>query len=146
MPHPDMPEDVKADYDEARDIVGKSPRGAGGLARVAVQKLVNDLEPDEKGQSNDLNAKIGRMVQKGLSATIQEALDVLRVIGNNAVHPGELDLSDDVETVVAVFDCMNAIVENRIAQPSRIRDLYERLPEKARQGIEDRDRARGGSE
>lgn len=139
-PHPEMPEDVRHDYNEARDIVAKSPRGAGALARLAVQKLVNELEDDEDGARNDLNAKIGRMVKKGLPVTIQQALDALRVIGNNAVHPLELDLRDDVPTVVAMFDCMNAIVENRVAQPGRIRQLYEKLPEGARAAIERRDK------
>jgi hypothetical protein len=140
MPHPDMPEDVKADYNEARDIVGKSPRGAGGLARLAVQKLVNELEPDQAGKANDLNAKIGRLVENGLSETVQQSLDALRVIGNNAVHPLELDLRDDVETVVAVFECMNLIVEERVSRPGRVRKLYDRLPEGARAAIQRHDR------
>lgn len=137
-PHPDMPDDVKHDYNEARDIVAKSPRGAGALARLAVQKLVNELEVG----GADLNEKIGCMVKKGLPVTIQQALDALRVIGNNAVHPLELDLKDDVPTVVAVFDCMNAIVENQVAQPGRISRLYEKLPKGARAAIELRDKVK----
>lgn len=141
-PHPEMPDEVKHDYNEAREIVAKSPRGAGALARLAVQKLVNELEPDQDGAGAgaNLNDKIGRMVKEGLPITIQQALDALRVVGNNSVHALELDLRDDVPTVVAMFDCMNAIVENRVAQPGRIRQLYEQLPEGARAAIERRDK------
>lgn len=130
-----MPDDVKADYDEARSIVTLSPRGACALNRLAVQKLVDGLVPGR----GDLNDKIGKLVESGLSETVQQALDALRVIGNNAVHPGELDLQDDTETAVALFDCMNLIVEDRIARPSRINSLYDRLPDRAKAAIQRRD-------
>jgi hypothetical protein len=40
----------------------------------------------------NLNTDIGNLVKEGLSVDIQQALDSLRVIGNESVHPGELDL------------------------------------------------------
>lgn len=134
-PHIDMPPEVMADYNEARSIVALSPRGACALNRLAVQKLVDAFVP---GSAN-LNGKIGTLVDQGLSSTVQQALDALRVIGNNAVHPGELDLQDDMGTALALFECMNLIVEDRIARPSRISKLYDRLPDKAKAAIEKRD-------
>lgn len=134
-PHVDMPDTAKPDYNEARSIVALSPRGACALNRLAVQKLVNSLVP----AGGDLNDKIGKLVQQGLSDTVQQALDALRVVGNNAVHPGELDLQDDMETAIALFDCMNLIVEDQITRPSRIERLYARLPDKARAAIQRRD-------
>lgn len=35
----DMPEDVKRDFNEAREVVGKSPRSAAALLRLSIQKL-----------------------------------------------------------------------------------------------------------
>jgi hypothetical protein len=134
-PHVEMPEDAKADYDEARRIIGLSPRGACALLRLCVQKLCVDLgEP-----GNNINDDIASLVKKGLPEEVQEAMDSLRVIGNNAVHPGELDLSDDTETASGLFNLLNFVVEEMIAQPKRRRGIFEKLPVKAREAIQHRD-------
>jgi hypothetical protein len=134
-PHPEMPEEPRADYIEAREIVGISPRGACALLRLALQKLCKKL--GEKGK--DLNTDIANLVRKGLRVEVQQALDSLRVIGNNAVHPGEFDVTDDLETATALFECMNVIVEQLVAQPRRMDELYKKLPQGAREQVEKRD-------
>ncbi|HKO37448.1 MAG TPA: DUF4145 domain-containing protein [Solirubrobacterales bacterium] len=134
-PHVEMPDDVKADYEEARQIVGISPRGACALLRLAVQKLCVDL--GEKGKNIDED--IASLVKKGLPVEVQQALDSLRVIGNEAVHPGELDLRDDVETATALFDLLNFVVKDRIAEPKERRRIFGLLPDKKRAAIAERD-------
>jgi len=136
-PHPETPQDVRFDYEEARTIVGLSPRGACALLRLAVQKLCKDL-----GQSGkDINEDIRKLVENGLDADVQEALDSLRVIGNNAVHPGELDLKDDTETATALFSLLNFIVDDRIAQPKKRKAIFAKLPARAVEAIKKRDGA-----
>lgn len=135
LPHEDMPEDVNADYLEARNICKLSPRGAAALLRLAIQKLCKHL--GESGEN--INADIGALVKKGLPIQIQQALDVVRVTGNNAVHPGELLVDDNPEIVSALFGLTNLIIDNRIAEPNRIAALYGALPEGALRGIEKRD-------
>jgi len=110
LPNPDMPEDVKQDYEEARNIVTISPRGSAALLRLAIQKLCKSL--GESGK--DLNDDIKKLVAKGLPEKLQKALDSVRVIGNNAVHPGQIDLTDDIETANKLFVFVNVIVDNRI--------------------------------
>lgn len=130
-----MPEVVRADYQEARTIVDRSPRGAAALLRLALQKLMTVLgEP-----GNDINRDIGSLVQKGLPVEVQQALDAVRVVGNEAVHPGTLDLKDDTDTAAALFGLMNYIVDQRIAQPKKLQQLYSRLPPAKLAGIQQRD-------
>lgn len=135
MPSEDMPDDVEQDYMEARIILAASPRGACALLRLAVQKLVVHLK--EKG--TNLDKDIGRLVKRGLPAGIQQAFDSLRVIGNNAVHPGVLDLKDDVETATSLFDALNMVVDVLISQPKAIGELYSTLPETSKEHIQERD-------
>jgi len=130
-----MPDDVKADYSEAREVLSSSPRAAVALLRLALQKLTIEL-----GESGDnLNNDIGSLVRKGLLASVQKALDAVRVIGNNAVHPGQIDLKDDQATAIALFGLVNTIVEQMITQPRRVDELYRMLPESAREAIVRRD-------
>jgi predicted naringenin-chalcone synthase len=130
-----MPESVKQDYEEARMIAAISPRGACALLRLAVQKLCVDLG----GSGKNLNADIGTLVRKGLDPEVQRALDSLRVVGNNAIHPGEMDLRDDVEAAFSLFEILNFIVDNQIAQAKKRAAIFERLPVKAHDAIKTRD-------
>jgi hypothetical protein len=135
-PHDDLPAEPKADYEEARSIAADSPRAAAALLRLSLQKLCRAL--GEPGK--DINTDIGSLVKKGLPARIQQALDILRVVGNECVHPGTMDLRDDVETVGKLFALVNLIVQDRITEPKEIDKLYGSLPPEKRKGIEDRDK------
>jgi hypothetical protein len=133
--HAEMPAAIRADFDEAASIVDKSPRGAAALLRLCIQKLMGVL--GEKGK--DLNEDIGSLVRKGLPIRVKQALDIVRVTGNNAVHPGEINLKDDKATATTLFTLVNLIVENQIAQPSQIAAMFENLPSGALEQIERRD-------
>lgn len=131
----DLPSDILADYNEAKDIVNISPRGAAALLRLAIQKLCKHL--DEKGK--DLNADIGNLVKRGLPVQLQQALDSVRVIGNHAVHPGQIDLDDKPETALALFSFVNIICDFFITQPKKIAEVYGNLPQKDKDNIAKRD-------
>lgn len=136
MPHEDIPASLTADFNEAREIVNFSPRGAAALLRLVLQKLM--IELGESGK--DINKDIGSLVNKGLPEEIQQALDIVRVIGNESVHPGELDLHDDTDTALQLFELINFIIEERISRKKRISSLFSRLPEGKLKGIEARDK------
>ncbi len=84
IPNKDMPPEVLGDYEEAASILSKSPRGASALLRLAIQKLCVHLG----GSGKNINEDIKQLVSKGLPVQVQQALDVVRVIGSNAAHPG----------------------------------------------------------
>ncbi len=136
LPSEDMPEDIKSDFGEARNIVNSSPRAACALLRLALQNLMPHLE--EKGKN--LNDDIGSLVKKGLPVKIQKALDSVRVVGNNAVHPGEIDLKDDMETAISLFGLLNMIVEVIITQPRKVEEIFNKLPEDAKEAIRKRNK------
>jgi hypothetical protein len=135
LPNPHMPEKIKADYEEAATICVSSPRGAAALLRLAIQKLCIHLG----GSGENLNQDIALLVRNGLPVQVQQALDVVRVIGNNAVHPGQIEANDHV-LAAQLFPLVNVIVEYMIALPLRVSGLFENLPPGAKAAIEKRDR------
>ncbi len=136
MPTADMPQEIIVDYLEAREIVNVSPRGAAALLRLCVQKLLPILGEKEI----DINDGIASLVKKGLPVEIQQALDSLRVIGNEAVHPGTISLNDNREIALALFGLLNFIIERMITQPNQIRTIYTTLPKSKLDGIVNRDK------
>ena len=133
--HPDMPPAVLPDYEEARAIAHASPRGASALLRVCVEKLCTEL----KAKGKNINEQIGSLVAEGMPIQIQRALDGVRVIGNNAVHPGKMEPEDVADVSLSLFKLINLIVENRITQPRLVDEVYAALPQGAKAGIEQRD-------
>ncbi len=132
--NPDMPADVRKSYDEAAAISGHSPRGAAALLRLAIQHLCIHLG----GVGKNINEDVGLLVKKGLPEIVQKSLDVVRVVGNNAVHPGTIDV-DDQETVSKLFELTNIIVDYMISLPKQVGDLYSGLPSGAKDAISKRD-------
>jgi hypothetical protein len=133
--NPDLPIDLVDDYKEAASISQKSPRGSAALLRLAIQKLCIFL--GEKGK--DINGDIKNLVKKGLPIRIQKALDIVRVTGNEAVHPGVLDLKDDQETAQNLFKLLNFIADKMISEPKSVDELFDALPEEKKEQIKQRD-------
>jgi hypothetical protein len=135
LPNQDMPEVVREDYMEARRVFAISPRSAAALLRLSIQRLMPHL--GEKGKN--INDDIASLVQSGLSEKVRQALDIVRVIGNNAVHPGQIDLNDEPQTAEALFRLVNLIVEKMISEPKHIDNLYSKLPQTKLDEIKRRD-------
>ena len=65
-PSADMPEAIRVDFDEVREVLDRSPRSSAALLRLCIQKLCKHLgEPGE-----NLNADIGALVAKGLKGGV----------------------------------------------------------------------------
>ncbi len=135
-PNLDLSEDIKIDYREAANVFSDSPRAAAALLRLALQKLCKQL--GEKGEN--INEDIKNLVSKGLNPLVQKSLDALRITGNNAVHPGEIDLTEEPDRVVKLFDLINFIANKMITEPKEIENFYEQLPPGSKEAIDKRDK------
>lgn len=136
QPNSDLDEDIKSLYHEATTIFVDSPKGATALLRLALQKLLKQL--GESGEN--INNDIKELVSKGLSSKIQQALDILRVVGNHAVHPGQIDLNDSTEIALKLFQILNFIADEMITKPKELEKLYnDVIPESTKEHIKQRD-------
>ncbi len=135
LPNQDLESEIQEDYLEARSIINKSPRGAAALFRLCLQKLCKQLGQPGK----NINTDIAALVQDGLNPKVQKALDSVRVIGNEAVHPGTLDLKDNSELASKLANLINFIAETMITNQNEIDSIYNSLPVNKKEQIEKRD-------
>ncbi len=136
QPNEDLPPDIKTTYEEASSILNLSPRGAAALLRLCIQELLMHL--GEKGK--DINEDIKNLVKRGLDPRVQQALDIVRVVGNHAVHPGKIDLKDDQPTALKLFKLVNLITEKMISESKHVEEMFDDIiPEGTKQAIEKRD-------
>lgn len=131
----DLNDEIKSLYSEASLILNDSPRAAAALLRLALQKLCIQL--GEKGEN--INDDIGELVKKGLTPKVQEAMDSLRIVGNNAVHPGEINLDENPNIAKYMFSLLNFIADQTLTRKKEIDEIYKKLPKLAIEGIKKRD-------
>jgi hypothetical protein len=135
-PNSDMNPEIQDLYNEAATIAVDSPKGATALLRLALQLLLKQLGKSGKNINNDIK----ELVSEGLSAKIQQALDLLRVVGNNAVHPGQIDLHDGRDIALKLFHVLNFIADEMLTKPKELELLYsDVVPDETKQHINERD-------
>ena len=135
-PNSDMNQDIQNLYNEAALILTDSPKGAAALLRLALQKLLWQIGETER----NIDKNIKSLVAKGLNPKIQKALDFVRVVGNEAVHPGEINLDDNKEIAISLFKILNLIANDMITIPKEMDELYEDIiPDEKKQQINVRD-------
>jgi len=135
-PNNDLDEDIISLYNEAANIYSDSPKGATALLRLALQKIL--IQVGKEGKS--INDDIKELVSEGLSQKIQQALDLLRVVGNNAVHPGQINIDDNSDIAFKLFHILNFIADEMITKPKELDTLYNDIvPEETKGHINRRD-------
>ena len=135
LANPDMTEDVKNHYNEARNVVSQSPRSACVLLRLCVEKIC-----DEKITGNlNLHGKIKKLVKQGLDEDMVKALDSVRVIGGEAAHSLKMDLNDDIKTATRLFKIVNFISEWAHSRKKIIDGIYDIIPDENKKAIKKRD-------
>lgn len=137
IPNPKLSTDVLKDYQEAAAILPFSPRSSAALLRLVIEKMCKEINVS----GNNLNEQIANLVENGLNVKTQKALDTVRIYGNNAVHPGCIDVLDDTATVKKLFDLVNMIADD-FAQQRIIHEVYETIPNTLKDSIKRRDKKR----
>ncbi|WP_233145280.1 DUF4145 domain-containing protein [Wohlfahrtiimonas populi] len=136
--HPDMPEEIKVDFEEARKIAKDSPRGAAALLRLCLQNLLIHIGSPGKTIDKDISFLVKEDI---LPRHLQQACDTLRVLGNNAVHPDKigLNLQDNKDIVHALFKLVNLLIQEKISNQKEIESLYNLIPKNLQDAINKRD-------
>ena len=136
-PNKDLNETIQSLYNEASKILQDSPKGAAAILRLALQKFLQEQLGKE---GKNINQDIKTLVEDGLNAKIQQALDALRVVGNYAVHPGQIDLDDNRKVAIELFRILNFIADELITKPKEINTFYhDVIPAEDREYIDQRD-------
>lgn len=136
-PSDDMPDDIKKDYLEAASIYQKSPRGAVALLRLGLQKLCVHLG----GEGKNINADLAKLAEdEVVSKKLIKSADIIRIVGNNAVHPGTISDDDFEDVSFKLFALINMIVQQGITEPKEVDNMFGSLPEGPRQAAENRDK------
>ncbi len=136
QPNPDLSDDIKELYNEAATILQDSPRAAAALLRLALQLLLKELG----GKGKNIDDDIATIVSGGVDAQVQKAMDILRVFGNNGVHPGEINLNEKSELVTKMFQLVNFVADKMITQKKELDKLFDGLPVTVKQQIAKRDK------
>ncbi|WP_160297571.1 DUF4145 domain-containing protein [Demequina salsinemoris] len=142
VPHPQMPGEAKDLYEEAREVLGISRRAGTALARASLERLLRTLDADAPGNAN-LEMRIERISDK-IPEPLAQMLTVIRVAGNSSLHVKDMpdDLMvfvldpDETEVVDMIFESINELVEELIAKPTKVANLYAKVPESIRSRIE----------
>lgn len=105
---------------------------------MALERLTGHLGYTEV----PIDKTIGSLVAEGhLAPDLQQAMDVLRVTGNEAAHLGEVRLDEEAGGVTALFELVNVLVERLVSIPARISKIYDALPASKLEAIARRDEA-----
>lgn len=140
-PNPFMPSEVKVIYNEARAVLNISPRSSAALLRLGLEMLL----PHLGAKKENINEMIKQLVrERKVIGKLQQAMDTLRVVGNDAVHPRKIDLEgrDNKDVSLALFKIINFIVAETLESDETISELYSLIPEGAMKGIESREKSK----
>lgn len=135
-PEENMPDKVREIYEEASLILGDSPRASCALLRLALQELMRYLKDNVDGYGGLKIERLDKDIQEVINIgnfhqaekeMIEEAMNSVRLIGNRAVHPSELDINDNPEIANILFEMINFIVGEIITKPKERQEKLNKL-------------------
>jgi hypothetical protein len=124
--------DARRDCEEASQTLDASPRGAAVLLRLATEKLSKELGDWEQGPRTE----IAPPFQEEIDARVQNVLDAMRLIENDATPPDQTSVGDDRATAETLSRLVNLICEKMMVEPRHLQALYTKLREGALNAME----------
>ena len=110
-PNDDLSEQAKIMYNKAASVATICSEAACAMLRKVLEIMLNDI-----GKSGTIYKMIGDLKKEGLDDDLVDDLNIVRVIGNQAVHPGTIDFNDTVE-VDMLFELINDLSDVLITKP-----------------------------
>lgn len=127
FPSDGLPTELKMLYYCAGDIADRCPSGAVALLRLILEKFMNGILGDAKGDTLEKSLNIG--IGKGLISKTAKPSHLIRLFGNDALHEGNVDLSNDRDAISHLFKSLNSLVDDVIDNKTTD-DMYKRVPKK----------------
>lgn len=134
LPNHDLPPDIKKVHTEARAIFDASPRAAAALIRLCLEMLCHQVG----AKGGTLNLMIGNLHALGVRQEVIDMLDVGRDIGNDMVHPGQIDPTNTRQEALILFDMLNLIADRLLTEEKKIRSAQSRITDDQRERNESR--------
>jgi hypothetical protein len=125
LPSENMPEAVQKIYNEARAVLPHSPSASCLLLRKALETLLLRFTNNDHLETS---IKLFSQQNPHLQLALEPTFHLIRVYGNDGGHYRELDLSDDKETALMLFESLNFIVSSVITQQLNAERLLKNNP------------------
>jgi hypothetical protein len=145
IPHPDMPSDVVALYNEARGVAAVSRRAGAAMARATLELLLKTVLPTlmtvpGNASLDDLIVLVEPMV----SIAMGTPLMVVRHAGNKSVHveanPDDVMVlvldEGESEVMELIFDTVNDLVSELITRKNKMLKYEALIPDGVKQAAE----------
>ncbi len=124
-PNSDMPQNIKDLYVEASSVFEMSPRSSLAIIRLALDLLCIELGADKK---DSLYNKVEWLHNENvIDSELKDLAHGVRGLGNDAVHPRNIDEEINKDDAMLVFELINIIVDEKITKVNRKKELVNKF-------------------
>lgn len=121
-PHELMPEDIIQFYKKASLILHLAPEASCTYLRICLEKLCHKLK-EFKGKPK-LHKMISTLKDEHIiTQNMETAMNSVRLFGNEASHPDQIMIEDNIDLATKLFMILNMIVEHTLAGTARITEI-----------------------
>ncbi|MEZ6186143.1 MAG: DUF4145 domain-containing protein [Planctomycetota bacterium] len=139
-PHEDLKGAALEIFEEARRVLPHSTRATAALLRLALDHFLHDqLDCKPNSPTSTIDQKIAELKVKGVHEDVIRTADLIRLYGNDAVHPSEIKFDEDPSIADELFSAINLFVDETVGRQKRLERHRALIPEDKRKVAEERD-------